>query len=120
MPLFGARQFTLRIPGAPTGGIVGENRGIWNDEFLATEISQVGTQFDGLGHFGVVVGEDGDKARMRFYNGFNEQAMLDPYGLKQLGAEKLHPIVARGVLIDVVFLKRATPATCCRTLTAPL
>lgn len=42
---------------------------------------------------------------MRFYNGFNEQEMLDPYGLKQLGAEKLHPIVARGVLIDVAAVR---------------
>jgi len=105
MPLFGARQFVLRIPGAPSGGIVGANRGIWNDEFLAAEISQVGTQFDGLGHFGVAVGEDGDKAQMRYYNGFDGQGMLDAYGLKQLGTEKLHPIVARGVLIDVAAVR---------------
>jgi kynurenine formamidase len=101
MPLFGARQFTLRIPGAPTGGVVGANRAIWMDEFLATEVSQVGTQFDGLGHIGVATGSDGDKAQMRFYNGFTGQQILDPYGLKHLGSEKLYPIVARGVLIDV-------------------
>ncbi|MEQ8861483.1 MAG: cyclase family protein [Pseudomonadales bacterium] len=101
MPLFGSRQFTLRIPGAPTGGVLGENRVIYMDEFLATEVGQVGTQFDGLGHIGVAVGSDGDKAEMRFYNGFRGQEMLDPYGLKRLGTEKLHPIVARGVLIDV-------------------
>ena len=34
------------------------------EEFLATEVSQVGTQFDGLGHVGVAVGPDGDKARV--------------------------------------------------------
>ena len=101
MPLFGARQFTLRIPGAPTGGVLGANRVLWMDEFLATEVSQVGTQFDGLGHIGVAVGEDGDKSEMRFYNGFRGQDIFDPYGLKHLGSEKLNPIVARGVLIDI-------------------
>jgi kynurenine formamidase len=105
MPLFGSRQFVLRIPGAPTNGIVGGNRGIWNDEFLATEISQVGTQFDGLGHFGVAIGDDGNKTQMRFYNGFNVQGMNDANSLRQLGAEKLHPIVARGVLIDIAAVR---------------
>jgi hypothetical protein len=52
MPNFGERAFSLRIPGAPTGGPFGRNLVIWNDEFLATEIGQVGTQFDGLGHIG--------------------------------------------------------------------
>jgi kynurenine formamidase len=101
MPLFGARQFALRIPGAPTGGVRGANRVIWMDDFLATEVSQVGTQFDGLGHTGVATGADGDKARIRFYNGFTGQEIFDPYGLRHLGPEKLKPIVARGVLIDV-------------------
>jgi kynurenine formamidase len=101
MPLFGARQFSLRIPGAPTGNAFGKNQVVWNDEFLATEISQVGTQFDGLGHIGVEIGKSGDKNQIRFYNGFTGAEILDAYGLKKLGAEKLHPIVARGVLIDV-------------------
>jgi hypothetical protein len=43
MPKFGERAFTLRIPGNPTGGPLGTNRIVWNDEFLATEIGQVGT-----------------------------------------------------------------------------
>lgn len=101
MPLFGARKFTLRIPATPTGGPFGANKIVWNDEFLATEIGQVGTQFDGLGHIGVQIGNDGDKANMRFYNGNTIQEMGDAYGLKKLGAEQLHPIVARGVLIDI-------------------
>jgi hypothetical protein len=32
MPLFGARNFVLRIPAAPTGGPLGENNIVWNDE----------------------------------------------------------------------------------------
>jgi len=101
MPLFGARKFSLRIPGTPTGGAFGPNAIMWNDEFLATEIGQVGTQFDGLGHIGVQVGAPGDKNEMRWYNGFTAAEMGNPYGLNHLGTEELHPIIGRGVLIDV-------------------
>lgn len=103
MPLFGARQFTLRIPGAPTGSEsgLGGNNVTWNDEILTTEIGQVGTQFDGLGHIGVVIGTDGDRANMRWYNGRTNNEIHDSYGLKANGVEHLHPIVARGILIDV-------------------
>lgn len=101
MPMFGARAFTLRIPGGPTGGPFGKNKLVYNDEFLATEIGQVGTQFDGLGHIGIQLGKDGDKAEMRYYNGFTDQQINDAYGLKKLGVEKLKPIFTRGHLIDV-------------------
>ena len=103
MPLFGARKFSLRIPGSPTGSPagLGANNITWNDEFLATEVGQVGTQFDGLGHIGVVIGADGDRSNMRWYNGFTNTEMGGAYGLAKLGTEKLHPIVARGILIDV-------------------
>jgi kynurenine formamidase len=103
MPLFGARKFTLRIPGMPTGVIdgLGANKVTWNDEFLATEVGQVGTQFDGLGHIGVTMGAPGDEAAMRWYNGFTGAEMANAYGLNKLGVEKLHPIIARGILIDV-------------------
>jgi len=53
MPLFGARAFTLRIPGSPTGGPFSSNKLVYHDEYLSTEIGQVGTQFDGLGHIGI-------------------------------------------------------------------
>lgn len=103
MPLFGARKFSLRIPGIPTGvnDGLGGNKVTWNDEFLATEVGQVGTQFDGLGHIGVTMGEPGEESKMRWYNGFTAVQMANSYGLNKLGVEKLHPIVARGVLIDV-------------------
>ena len=73
MPMFGARKWVLRIPGSPTGGPFGKNSLVYHDEFLATEIGQAGTQFDGLGHVGVQIGVDGDKNNMRFYNGFTVQ-----------------------------------------------
>jgi kynurenine formamidase len=100
MPLFGSRQFVLRIPATPTGGPFGSNKIVWHDEFLATEVGQVGTQFDGLGHIGVQIGADGERDKMRFYNGFIEGEFATAYGLEKLGTEKLHPIVARGVLLD--------------------
>jgi kynurenine formamidase len=105
MPLFGARVFALRMPGAPTGGPFGDNRVVYNDEFLATEIGQTGTQFDGLGHIGIQLGKDGDKSEMRFYNGHSAAEINDAYGLKKLGVEKLKPIFTRAHLIDVMALK---------------
>jgi hypothetical protein len=40
MPMFGARAYSLRIPGGPTGGPFGDNKLIYNDEFLAAEVAQ--------------------------------------------------------------------------------
>jgi kynurenine formamidase len=105
MPLFGTRVFALRIPGAPTGGVLGKNKIVWHDEFLATEIGQVGTQFDGLGHIGVATGEPGDKAAMRFYNGITEAEMATATGLQKLGVEKVKPLVTRGIVLDIAGLK---------------
>ncbi|HIG08344.1 MAG TPA: hypothetical protein EYQ51_01055, partial [Alphaproteobacteria bacterium] len=104
-PMFGARKFVLRIPGTPTGGAWGLNKVMYNDEFLATEIGQAGTQFDGLGHIGVQVGADGDLNEMRWYNGFNMAEMGSGYGLKKLGLEHLHPIIARGILLDIAAVR---------------
>ena len=96
MPLFGARAFSLRIPGSPTGGPFGTNRLVYHDEYLATEIGQTGTQFDGLGHIGI-----GDL----FYNGNNRADFSRPDGLEKLGIENVGPIVTRGVLVDVAAFK---------------
>jgi kynurenine formamidase len=105
IPAFGARTFALRIPGGPTGGPFGENKLVYNDEFLATEIGQIGTQFDGLGHIGIQLGKDGDKNEMRFYNGFTSQEINGAYGLAKLGTEKVKPLFTRGHLVDVAALK---------------
>ncbi len=105
MPLFGERVFALRIPGSPTGGVLGSNQVIWHDEFLSTEIGQVGTQFDGLGHIGVAVKGADNKEQMRFYNGFPETEVASPNGLKKLGIENVKPIFTRGLLFDVAGLK---------------
>ena len=105
MPLFGQRAFSLRIPGSPTGGPFGENKLIYHDEFLATEIGQVGTQFDGLGHVGVQMGEPGNLNEMRYYNGMTGAELAGANGLMKLGVEKLKPLFTRGILIDVAGFK---------------
>jgi len=105
IPAFGARVWALRIPGTPTGGPFGKNQLVYHDEFLATEIGQIGTQFDGLGHIGCQVGKPGDMTEMRFYNGFTEAELASPYGLRKLGVEKVKPFFTRGILVDVAGLK---------------
>lgn len=105
MPKFGERAFTLRIPGSPTGGPFGTNKLIYHDEFLATEIGQTGTQFDGLGHIGIQMGKDGDKNEMRYYNGHTEQEIGGAYGLAKLGVEHVKPFFTRGHLFDVEAVK---------------
>ena len=105
MPLFGARSFSLRIPGTPTGGPLASNKLIYHDEFLATEIGQVGTQFDGLGHVGCATGADADLAEHRYYNGFSGAELANPYGLPKLGIEKVKPFFTRAVLVDVAGYK---------------
>ncbi|WP_108258210.1 cyclase family protein [Mangrovicoccus ximenensis] len=109
MPFFGARSFVMRVPGMPTIGASGANGFVYNDDYVAGELGQIGTQFDGLAHSGIQIGEAGDLNETRFYNGFTSAEMWDggkgSYGLQKLGIEKLHPIVARGVLLDVAAAK---------------
>jgi kynurenine formamidase len=105
MPMFGDRKFVLRIPGAPAGGPFGANVAMYNDEFVASEIGQVGTQFDGLAHIGVAINGPADKREIRYYNGITQVEMEGSTGMKKLGIERLHPITARGILLDIAALK---------------
>lgn len=100
MPTYGRRGWRLTIPGLPTGGPIGEQEAVYNDEFVATEIGQVGTQFDGPGHVGVMT----SKGHF-FYNGrYLEDADVTGYGMGPLGVEHIARIgfVCRGVLLDAV------------------
>jgi kynurenine formamidase len=106
MPLAPGRAFALRMPGGPTGGPYGEvSQTIWNDEYLSTEIGQIGTHMDALGHLGCQCGVMGDQSNMRFYNGNRLSDMWSPYGLKRLGIENAPPFFTRGILFDVQGLK---------------
>ena len=94
MPLPANRHYSLHIPQAYVAA--GTNQGVYHDEVVSAEIGQVGTQFDGLGHFGI-----GDL----FYNGNRRADFAQPGGLTRLGIENVGPIFTRGVLIDVAGLK---------------
>jgi kynurenine formamidase len=102
-PAFGSRGWRMTIPGLPTGGPFGEQELFYNDEYLATEIGQIGTQFDGPGHIGVLT----SKGHF-FYNGrFLEDADVGTYGLGPLGVEHVAQIgfVCRGILLDATALR---------------
>ena len=94
MPLPPTRHYSLHIPQAYV--TPGPSQGVYHDEVVSAEIGQVGTQFDGLGHFGM-----GDL----FYNGNRRADFATPGGLTRLGIENVGPIFTRGVLIDVAALK---------------
>lgn len=106
IPLAPGRIYGLRMPGGPTGGPYGgRSRTVWNDEFLTTEIGQIGTHMDALGHLGRQVGEASDHANILFYNGNRLSDMWSPYGLKKLGMENAPIFFTRGILLDVQALK---------------
>ncbi|MFK7890552.1 MAG: cyclase family protein [Granulosicoccus sp.] len=102
MPLFGNRAFALRGTGGLAGGPLGENNVVWMDDYLATEIGQVGTQFDGLGHIGI-----GSDAGSTFYNGVAAKDMTGSYGLRKNGIEHVKPLFTRGVVLDIAALRDA-------------
>ena len=106
IPLAPGRIYGLRMPGGPTGGPHGgRSRTVWNDEFLTTEIGQIGTHMDALGHLGRQVGNGADHAATLFYNGNSLADIWSPYGLKRLGIEHASIFFTRGILIDVQGLK---------------
>jgi kynurenine formamidase len=103
IPLIPWRSYRMIIPGTPTGGPFGSNMLVFHDEFLSTEIGQVGTQFDGPGHIGVRTSK-GDF----FYNGrmahdtYQRGAGNAVIGMGDLGVEFVAEkgFVCRGVLLD--------------------
>jgi kynurenine formamidase len=73
---------------------LGPTKTTYNDDILNCW-NGIGTQLDGLGHIGV-----GD----RYYNGNKWGEFAQMGGLKKLGVDKIPPIVARGVLLDMARL----------------
>ena len=99
-PAFGSRSWKLIIPGKPTGGPFGPQQLVYNDEYVATELGQIGTQFDGPGHIGVITSKG-----MFYYNGrFLHDKGIGSEGLGPLGVEHVAQkgFVCRGVVLDAV------------------
>jgi kynurenine formamidase len=94
MPFFGTRRFdvhTKRTFMNPQA-----NRRGSNEEFVAGEIGQVGTQFDGFAH--QTIGNS-------MYNCFKVDETSTRNGFEKLGIENAGTLITRGVLIDVAALK---------------
>lgn len=108
MPFFSltpfVRQYRLVIPGGPSGpsyGPMGENKLAWNEDYVAGEITQNGTQFDSLAHMGTVYVDPDGKSEVRYYNGHRQSEIADGHGFKMLGMEHAPPIFTRGILVDI-------------------
>jgi hypothetical protein len=112
IPTFGARSWTMIIPGTPTGGPVAKNAVVYHDEFVATEIGQIGTQFDGPGHIGVHTSKgnffyNGRMAEKTYQRGQGGRVM----GMGDLGVEHVAEkgFTCRGVLARCGRLQRDQP-----------
>jgi kynurenine formamidase len=92
-PAYPPRGFKITIVQPGQAGVtgLGPSKTTYNDDIIDGWVG-VGSQIDGLGHIGV---------EHVYYNGNKLADFADPSGLKKLGAEKIPPIVARGVLLDM-------------------
>lgn len=96
-PAYPPRVWTLIViqPFQQAGTTLGPTKTTYNDD-LIQGWTGIGSQIDGPGHVGI----DGV-----YYNGNKAADFAAPTGLTKLGIEKVPPIVARGVLLDIAGLK---------------
>jgi kynurenine formamidase len=92
-PAFPPRGFKITIVQPGQAGIpgLGPSKTTYNDDIIDGWVG-VGSQIDGLGHIGV---------EFVYYNGVKQADFADASGLKKYGVEKIPPLVARGVLLDM-------------------
>lgn len=108
-PAFPPRSLSLSIlqPGQISTPGLGDNAMTYNDDIFMGWLG-IGPQIDGLGHIGV------DHV---YYNGHKDSEFAKTDGLTKLGIEKIPPIVARGVVLDmagyygVEMVEEGTPYT---------
>jgi hypothetical protein len=117
IPTFGPRIWAMVLPGTPQGGPFGKNALVYHDDYLTTEIGQIGTQFDGPGHIGVNTSKG-----MYFYNGnmfpqsYERGAGGRAVGMGPNGVEHVGELgfVCRLVVLDAVAYRKSQgkiPAT---------
>jgi kynurenine formamidase len=92
-PAFPPRSFKITLVQPGQAGIpgLGPSKTTYNDDIIDGWVG-IGSQIDGLGHIGI---------EYVYYNGVKHADFADATGLKKYGAEKIPPIVARGVLLDM-------------------
>ncbi|CCA90739.1 cyclase family protein [Novosphingobium sp. PP1Y] len=96
LPAFRHRSFQLTNvqPGEAGGATMGPNKFTFNDE-LVVGWTGVGTQLNGIGHIGI------DHV---YYNGNKASDFVTVEGVTKLGIEKVPPIIARGIVLDMTAL----------------
>lgn len=92
-PAFPPRSLSITIlqPNQISTRGLGDNAMTYNDDIFMGWLG-IGPQIDGLAHIGI------DHV---YYNGLKDSDIAKADGMKKLGIEKLPPIVARGVLLDM-------------------
>ncbi|OWU85357.1 polyketide cyclase [Oceanicola sp. 22II-s10i] len=93
VPAFAPRSMSIAIlqPGQVNSPGLGPTNTTYNDDIFMGWLG-IGSQIDGLGHIGV------DHV---YYNGHNDKDFVMGDGMTKLGIEKVPPIVARGVLLNM-------------------
>src|SRR5712691_7912373 len=103
IPLFGERLGAhVVLPGTPTGGPFGTHKLYYHDELFVGEIGQIGSQFDGLGHMGMVAAD----GKIRYYNGYPQEEVGYAYGIKEVAIEELKHFFVNESLLDVLAVNR--------------
>jgi kynurenine formamidase len=100
----GDPHYQMWMTHTPRGTVVDDPLGVGSEmnrrvSYTGAAVSMythMGTHIDALNHFGL---------NGRIWNGFSAEEHVGDRGWKVAGAEKLPPIVARGVLIDVAASK---------------
>jgi kynurenine formamidase len=92
-PAFSPRSMSITVlqPNQITTDGLGTNGMTYNDDIFMGWLG-IGPQIDGLGHIGI---------KHTYYNGLAGADVARADGLAKLGLEKLPPIVARGVMLDM-------------------
>lgn len=108
-PAFAPRSLSVNIlqPNQIETDGLGTNGMTYNDDIFMGWLG-IGPQIDGLGHIGI---------KHTYYNGFKDSEFAKADGLKKLGIEKIPPMVARGIVLNMSefygqeIVKEGTPYT---------
>lgn len=106
-----SHEFNAQMPTLPFPGLLGFQLGILGpiplgstvaqEEQVHSEIGQVGTQMDTLGHMCFLQPGVTDPLDAECYAGNKVRDVVTPTGLVKLGIEKIKPYFTRGFLLDV-------------------